>query len=451
MLPRHLQPAAAMERNAMEGTTKRSSDMIRNKNNATGNPDDVFDWENEIGTEKSATATTAATAAKPGENELLNPTTGEVVSADDIDGLIDMGATQITVPQGGLTIHGWDVNQSRLFTSALGTTLFIDDGVFSGDIILRFISIRVTGAGSQIFDLDNDENGGVATISEANFTGCTSSGELRAYTQGLFNEFAAVACVDGLTMSGTWRGGFAIFTSIIDPAGTPFTGTFLKAGTALVINGSIVSNMNATFIDDTGAMCDFSPSNIANDVGFLMTGVRVNPDSDAFPNMPPSSTKARFANCSGTENTYVGGQWAITSTAVTDLDSVTALVYLKLAGTTTYADLQWFSGAANNAMTYAGTQTISVKAEFDMGLTGTNNDVVKFKLRHWDNSASAYIDVFTSGGDTMNAGNRVEGGGGHGFATMDTNDRIELWINSSGSKDVTGSIDGILSVTERPS
>ncbi len=64
--------------------------MIRNKNNATGNPDDVFDWENEIGTEKSATATTAATAAKPGENELLNPTTGEVVSADDIDGLIDM-------------------------------------------------------------------------------------------------------------------------------------------------------------------------------------------------------------------------------------------------------------------------------------------------------------------------------------------------------------------------
>lgn len=368
-----------------------------------------------------------------------------------VDGFIDMGSTQITVPQGGLTIHGHDTGVSRLTTSVTSQTLFIDDGVFAGNLNLRFISIRVTGTGSQIFDLDNAGNGGIFIISEANFTGCKSAGEVTAYTQGLFDEFAMVACLDGLTMSGTWAAGFAIFTTVIDPSGTPFTGTFLKAGTALVINGSIVSNMNATFIDATGAVCDFAPSNITNDVGFLMTGVRVNPASNAFPNMPASSVKARFAACAGTDNTYVGGQWAITTSTATNLSSVSAGVYLKLAGTTTYSDLQWFSGAVNNAMTYDGAQSISVKAEFDMGLTGTNNDVVKFKIRHFDSSASAFIDIFTSGGDTMNAGSRVEGGGGHGFAKMDTNDRIELWINSSGAKNTTGSLDGILSVTERPS
>lgn len=369
-----------------------------------------------------------------------------------IDGLIDMGTQSITVPQGGLTIHGLDNSQSRLFSSATGYTMFIDDGVFAGTVMIRFMSIRVTGTGSKIFDLDNDENGGVVTISETNFTGCTSSGELRAYTQLLFDEFAEVACLDGLTVSGTWRGGVAIFTSIIDPAGTPFTGTFLKAGTALVINGSVVSNMNATAIDPTGAVCDFSPSNITNDVGFLMTGVRVNPASNAFPNMPASSTKARFANCAGTDNTYVGGQWKITSTATTVLSAQPALTFLKLEGVTTYADLQWFSGSVSNAITYAGSQTISVKAEFDVALSGTNNDVVKFAIRHFDASLGGFAaDIFTSGGDTMNAGGRVEGGSGHGFATLDTGDRIELWVNSSTSKDVTASLDGILSVTERPS
>lgn len=368
-----------------------------------------------------------------------------------IDGFIDMESGQIVVPQGGLTIHGLDNIPSRLFSSVNNYTMFIDDGVFAGSLVIRGLSVRVTGTGSQVFDLDNDENGGIITISDTNFTDCTSIGELTSYTQLLLSEFAAVACLDGFTFSGTWRGGIAVFTTIIDPSGTPFTGTFLKAGTALVINGSVVSNMNAVLIADAGEICDFSPSNITNDVGFLMAGVRTNPNSVSFPNMPPSSVKARFANCSGTQNTYVGGQWKVTSTAVTALGSESAGTFLKMAGTTTYADLQWFSGAASNAITYIGSQSISVKAEFDMGLTGTNNDVVKFRIRHWDNSASSYIDIFTSGGDTMNAGNRVEGGSGHGFADMDTSDRIEIWLSSSTAKDVTASLDGMLSVTERPS
>ena len=365
-----------------------------------------------------------------------------------IDGVIDMGSTQITVPQGGLTLVGLDLSISGLSTSESSHTLFIDDGVFSGDLFLRNMFVEVSGSGSKVFDLDNDENLGAVECSSFNFVRCTSLGILSNYRQGLWDEFATIACVDGLIMEGNWSGGFAILTAIIVSAGTAFTGTLLKKGTALVIAGSIRSDMNALQLDAAGSVCDFEPANITNDSEFLMNGVRVNPASAAFPNMPASSVKANFTNCVGTPNTHIGGQWSITSTALTTISTINTPV--KLAGTTTYVDLQHFTGAANNALTYIGADTAAVVISGVLPLTGTNNDVINVKIRHWDNSASAYVEISQSGGVTMNAGGRAEGVSLEGILNMDTDDRIEIWVeNQSGSRNVTADLGGLIHLSRR--
>ena len=123
-----------------------------------------------------------------------------------IDGIIDMGSSQITVPQGGLTMHGLDLNISGLTTSETSHTLFIDDGVFAGNLFLREMFVTVSGSGSQVFDLDNDGNGGAVECTEFNFVSCKSLGTLDAYRQGLWDGFALIACVDGLTNLDTLTG-----------------------------------------------------------------------------------------------------------------------------------------------------------------------------------------------------------------------------------------------------
>ena len=277
---------------------------------------------------------------------------------------------------------------------------------------------------------------------------CLSLGVLDSYRQGLWDNFATIRCVDGLTLEGNWSGGFAALTTIIVSAGVSFTGTLLKKGAALVVGGSIRSDMNALQIDATGTVCDFAPANITNDAGFLMSGVRVNPASIAFPNMPESSVKAIFTNCTGTDDTHIGGQWSITTAIATTISTINTPV--KLAGTTTYVDLQHMTGAASNAMTYIATDKIAVAVSGVLPLAGTSNDVINAKLRLWDNSASGYVEISQSGGVTMNAGGRAEGVSIEGITDMDTNDRVEIWVeNQTGGRNVTADLGGLVHISKR--
>lgn len=366
-----------------------------------------------------------------------------------IDGNIDMGATQIKVPQGGLTLRGLGRDVSSIFSAENSYTMFIDPDVgYAGDIFMQDMFLTVSGTGSQVYDLDNQQNGGAAECVNFNFVGCTSLGTLNNYRQGLWDDFALIACADGLTIDGTWSGGFAILTSVVVSAGTPFTGTVLKKGASLVVNGSIRSDINALQLDGTGAVCDFEPTNITNDAEFRMIGVRTNAASTSFPNMPSSSVKARFSNCVGTRNTYVGGQWKITATAST---STTAATPVKIAGTTTYDDLQWFSQTTDNAFVYDGTDDIEVNIIADLSFDGTNGHKIKTLIRKWDDSASSYVTIASSGQQTMSAGNRVDVTSIHGFAMLSTNDRIEMWVENDSNGSVTAALDGLVSINERPS
>ena len=355
-----------------------------------------------------------------------------------IDGAIDMGDDSIDVPEGGIQIAGLGFDVSSL--SANGT-LFTYSGAYAGSVQLQDLAITA----ATVFDLDNDENLGAVEGQAVNFVGCASLGELTSYRQGLWSGSALINCTDGLTMSGTWLGGFAIVDSIIIGG---FTGTAFKSGTALDIQGSFRSNINALDIAIGGAFCDFAPSNIDVDGGFTMEGVRVSPGVTAFPNMPRSNVKARYRNCLGQANTYPGGQWVISASAATSVAAADTLY--KLAGTTTYADMQWFSDSGNNRFVYDSTQTLEVEIKAVLTFSGTNGDQVNTWIRQWDDSASGWIDLSQSGAATINASGRAEGVATFAYANLDAGDYIEVWIeNLSGARDVTAQAGGLVGIVER--
>ena len=368
-----------------------------------------------------------------------------------IDGQIDMGTTQIKVPSGGLFIQGLDFGVSGLTSSEDNYTMFINPDVgHSGDLDMRNMFVTTSGVGAGVWDLDNEENGGAVECTDFNFVNCTSLGTLCNYRQGLWDDFATIACVDGVTLDGTWAGGFAVITSIIVSAGTPFTGTLFKAGGSLVINGSFRSDMNALQLDDSGSVCDFAPANITNNAEFRMVGVRVNKNSNAFPNMPSTSVKARFSSCVGVRNTYVGAQWEVSTSTATTISVVDTPV--KLAGTTTYSDETWFTHTTDNAMVYDGTDEIGVSIFCNLSLAGGNNDQVTVTLRHWVDSTSSFTDLATSGPTTMNNAGRADLISTHAFCDFNTDDRLEVWVeNNTDTSSITMNLGGIVSINERPS
>lgn len=356
-----------------------------------------------------------------------------------IDGAIDLGGASITVPETGLQIVGLGFDVSSVTTT--GPLFDTPSGGYSGNLQVGDLTIT----SPFVFDLDNAGNNGATECNGVNFLGCASLGELTEYRQGLWAGVGIINCTDGVTLSGTWSGGFATLDSIVIGG---FTGTVFKAGAVLDIQGSFRSNINALDIAPGGAFCDFSPATIDPDGGFSMTDVRLSSGVVGFPNMPRGSTKARYRNCQGQDNTYPGAQWVITSSAATVIGAANTPV--KLAGGVTYADLQWFTGPIDNRFLYGSTQRIEAEIKCVLTLSGTNGDQANVIIRQWDDSASGWIDLSSSGAATINAGGRAEGVACFAYASLDVGDYVEVWIeNLSGARNLTAENGGLVGIEER--
>ena len=118
-----------------------------------------------------------------------------------IDGSIDMGSQSITVPQGGLHMEGLGFGVSTLLSTENNYTMFIDDGVFSGDLFVNDMDINLSGTGTKLWDLDNDENLSAVECTFVNFLNLKDLGSLTKYRQGLWFNVAFINCVSGRTYS----------------------------------------------------------------------------------------------------------------------------------------------------------------------------------------------------------------------------------------------------------
>lgn len=371
-----------------------------------------------------------------------------------IDGVVDMGDTPIFVPEGGLAIEGYGFGISQLFSSSAGYEMFVVDpaGGYSGNLFLNRMEISCTGVGSKVFNLDNQNNGSAAECTTVNFLFTEDLGELTAYRQVLWENVALVDCVTGLTLSGNMIGGLRATTAIVVDLGSDtFTGTVFKAGTGLVIQRRVISDMNAEDINAAGAFCDFAPSNIVTDARFLMFGVSVNPAANAFPNMPSESVKARFQNCLGVRDTYPGG--------VVDMDTEVATTFTSadtlepIASTGKWSNLEWFEENGDNGLLYISGEEIEIEVSGTLSFTGSNNREMAIQVRQWDDSASQYVNIGPEYKATLNggaAGTRAENLSFGAYAIIEENDRIELWIkNITDTNSITASAGGEIRVKER--
>lgn len=366
-----------------------------------------------------------------------------------IDGVVDMGASSITVPPGGLTLIGMDFRISGLTSSEDNFTLFVTGGgSYSGDLICQKLYVQVGGTNSKVFDLDNQGNNNAVELVDFNFFFCTSCGHLTSYRQLLTNNLAWLGCNDGLTCAGTWAGGMALLTSIVIAAGQTFSGTVLKAGTALNVLGSVRSDINALQLSSVGTLCDFAPSHIAVDGQFLMQGVRVNPASNAFPNMPASDVKANFKDCTGTENTYVGASTTVTTETATTFAG--SGVYTPMLGTMTMSDAAWFSLVNGSEEQYDSDVLSSLVVEGALSFSGTNNHELSLKVYKYTAATTSWAAISPAFNVTLNAQGRAENVSFGAYLDMVDGDRIGIYIaNMTATADITALLGGQIRIRER--
>lgn len=362
------------------------------------------------------------------------------------DGIIDMGTTSIEVPEGGITIGGIAGSRetARLISSADNYTMFTSPaGGYSGNVIFDNFSVFVTGTNSKVFDLDNAGNSGALDITIFNFENCTSIGDLTDYRQFFLSAGGFINCLDGLTFNGAWSG-LVVTDSIAIASGDI---DLIKAGPGATFSGSVRSNANFLLVGGGSTFMDFAPANILADEGLILNGFRTTA-TNAMPNMPRSNVRARYSNCRGLRNTYPGGQWTITATAATVIPAKDTPV--KMAGTTTYSDLQWFSNTTNNAFVYDSTTPLEAVVNGVVSFSDGSNNEINVIIRQWDNSAGSYINLAQSGVVTVNSGGRAEGVSLLAYCELHKDDRIELWVeNKTGSSNITAELGGILAVRER--
>ena len=368
-----------------------------------------------------------------------------------IDGVVDMQSTQIVVPAGGLNLIGGSLNTSRLQSSVDGYTMFIfDPASYSGDLLINNMEVEVTGTGAEAFDLDNKENVGRISWNTLNFSSCTSLGTIKSYSQALAQNIGWRDCSDGIIVDGIWGGGWAILNSIV--LGADFTGTLFKAGDSLIIGGSFRSNINILKLDvDSGAFCDFAPSNITLDAGFTLSNVRVNPLADALPNMPSTSVKALIKDCVGLDNTYQGG--SVTPNADSLITITTQDVYVQITGAVTLSDAYWFSVANTNGLKLDSSLPLDVRCAGILSFGGTTGAEIGIQLRKFVDADSAYTEigpeyiVSVFGGVVSSLASNASFSAN---TIMNKDDRIEVWVrNKSNANNLTLKSGGKFEALER--
>lgn len=182
-------------------------------------------------------------------NKVLSSSTNYI-----IDGAIDdiIATDRIIVPVGGLSLSGYGFDVSSLKATQNNSVLFESPVGGCGNLFLSNISLEASGTGSKVFNLTNAgaPTGGADAIelNVVNFDNCTSLGELTNFRQGLWDNIGVFGCKDGLTLSGTWSGGFRSDLVIVRNFGIASTiSTLFKKGTDLVFQSRFLTDINADF------------------------------------------------------------------------------------------------------------------------------------------------------------------------------------------------------------
>ena len=207
-----------------------------------------------------------------------------------IDGIVDLGATQITVPSTGISIKGYNFDASALISSEDNYSMFVSDVGGSGNVLMSDLYLTASGTNSKVYDLVDATGFHTIEVNVINYIGCTSLGVIDNYRQGLEAGTGRFGGTPQLELKGVWVGGYFIDTSIVRSLSDGSYSLF-KAGVGFLMSSRFRSNMNID-LPASASFCDFAPSNFVNPstlqiTNMIMTraGVADATDLNYFPNI----------------------------------------------------------------------------------------------------------------------------------------------------------------------
>ena len=124
-----------------------------------------------------------------------------------IDGIIDLGSTQITVPNSGINLRGYNFDLSGLTSSEDNYTMFVSESIAigSGNFLGVDYFISVTGASSKVYDIYDATGFNAFEFTRINYNDCTNLGDIYDYRQGLELGTGRFGGSPSLTLHGLWR------------------------------------------------------------------------------------------------------------------------------------------------------------------------------------------------------------------------------------------------------
>ena len=375
-----------------------------------------------------------------------------------IDGVIDMGTTQITVPSTGINLTGYDFNISGLISSEDNYTMFVSDVGGSGDVLGKDYKIEVTGANSQVYDLTDATGFNAFEFARINFNNCTSLGEINGYRQGLEVGTGRFGGSPSLTLSGTWVGGYRITTSIVRGVSGLATAPLFKAGTGFVMNSRFLSDANVD-LATLQPLLDFAPSNFPNpgtlqlqEMIITRDGALNADDANITPNITAADLASYWKRNNGLPNTYVGGTVSIVTEVTTTI--TTADTYVDVEGVFLTTGAEHFTGNADGELTHDGVSPREFEFTGNLTIEGSANRDIAVRFVKWDDSTSSFVNLDYT--ETIRPINSLVGGRDVAFiplqygGTLDQNDYLKLQVkNITDTSDVSLELGSYFSIQER--
>ena len=375
-----------------------------------------------------------------------------------LDGIIDVGTTEITVPITGITIRGYSFDLSGLITTEDNHTMFKSETpvIGSGNMLIFDFQVDSSGLNSKVFDIYDYNGFNAIEAARINYNNCTSLGDITDYRQGLEDGTGRFGGTPNLTLSGTWAGGYRITTSIVRALSSGMTGALFQEGTAFTFGSRFLTDINVD-LPTNASLIDFQSSNftapsLCQIQGAIVTrnGVFDANDSNISPNLTESELASSWKNNQGLTNTFVGGTNTITSENLTVIGS--GSTFYDLNAIWTASELQHFDTPATNQLRHLGNNPREFKIICDFIIEGQQNNDLTLRITKYDASTASETTIF----DQRRQINNLVGGRDVAFfnintnVTLDQNDYIYMRVaNNSGNQNVTAENTSYFTIEER--
>lgn len=385
------------------------------------------------------------------------PTTLSSTELYIIDGKIDLADTSLEVPLNGLYLAGHGLNISSLYSSSENYMMFTSPLTGSGDIFFDNLSLSVTGANSELFDVFGATGSEAVEFNLVNYNNCISLGNIDNYRQGLEKGTGRFGGTPELTLTGEWLGGYRITTSIVRSLDPSFSGSLFKAGLGFTMSSRFLSDINCD-LPTNANFSDFSPANFTSPSlhqmkGAIMTRNGQEPqssDNAFFPNLDPEDLVCSWRDNIGLRNTFEGGIGTITTEVVTSVAADST--FYDIAGVWTTSDLQHFSSPINGVLQNDGSNPIEFSVISSLTLESTANDNLSVKVLKWDSTLEVFVDVITQ----LTTVNSLSGPRDVAFVTLNynvtlrKNDYVKLQVaNLTSTSDITCELGSYFEIKKR--